>query len=61
MEAIEGFVVLLEKMSICDSCSKMPLGDPFPSQSTTSSQQLQSMVDSALPELYAAVFAANTF
>ena len=58
---MEGFEVaiatLLEKMSICEFYSgiynRVPV--PSPSQSTANSSQLQGMLDSALPELYAAV------
>ena len=64
-EAIEGFEVaiaaLLEKMSVCEFYFEIYVGAPLSSQSTVNGQKLQSMVDSALPELYAAVivFAAK--
>lgn len=55
MEAIEGFeiaiAVLLEKLSICEFYSGIYNTVPLPSNSG----QLQSMLGSALPELYAAV------
>ena len=58
-EAIEGFEVaieaLLEKMSMCEFYSEVYAGVSLSSQSAVNSQQLQSMVDLALPELYAAV------
>ena len=57
VEAIEGFEVaiaaLLEKMSICEFYSSIYSGVPLPSRSAANSLQLQ--LDSALPELYAAV------
>ena len=57
-EAIEGFEVaiaaLLEKLSICGFYSEVYAGVSL-SQSTMNSQQLQNMVDVALPDLYAAV------
>lgn len=56
MEAIEGFEMaiasLLEKMSISEFYTEIYVGVPL---STVNSQQLQGMLDSALPELYAAV------
>ena len=56
---MEGFEIaiatLLEKMSICEFYSGIYNGVSLPLQSTTNSSQLQSMLDSALPELYAAV------
>ena len=59
VEAIEGFEVaiaaLLEKMSICEFYSRIYSGVTLPSQSTVNSSQLQSMLDSTLPDLYAAV------
>ena len=59
IEAIEGFEVaiaaLLEKMSICDFYSSIYKGVPLPSLSAANSLQLESILDSALPELYAAV------
>ena len=42
-------------MSICEFYSEVYAGVSLPSQSTVNSQQLQNMVDFALPELYAAV------
>ena len=58
-EAIEGFEVaiaaLLEKMSKCEFYSEVYAGVSLPPQSTLNSQQLQNMVDVALPDLYAAV------
>lgn len=44
--------MLLEKMAICELYAEMYVG---PSQPTGNSQQLQSIVHSALPELYAVV------
>ena len=59
IEVIEGFEVaiaaLLEKMSMCEFYSSIYSGVTLPSQSTVNSSQLQSMLDSALPGLYAAV------
>lgn len=59
MEVIEGLEVaiatLLEKMSICEFYADIYAGALLPSQSTANSQQLQSIRDSALPQLYAAV------
>ena len=59
VEVIEGFEVaiaaLLEKMAMCEFYSRIYSGVTLPSQSTVNSSQLQSMVDSALPDLYAAV------
>ena len=59
IEAIEGFEVaiaaLLEKMSICEFYAGIYVGVPLASWSTTNSSRLQGMLDSALPELYAAV------
>ena len=56
IEVIEGFEVaiaaLLEKMSICEFYAGIYVGVPLPTQS---SLKLQSMLNSALPELYAAV------
>ena len=58
-EAIEGFEVaiaaLLEKISICEFYFEIYVGASLSSQSTINSQKIQSMMDSALPELYAAV------
>ena len=55
VEVIEGFEVaiaaLLEKISMCEFYAE--IHTPLPSQSTANS--LQGMLDSALPELYAAV------
>ena len=59
MEAIEGFEVaiasLLEQVAICEFYSGIYIGASLPSRSTANTLQLQSMLDSALPELYAAV------
>ena len=59
IEAIEGFEVaiaaLVEKMSICDFYSSIYKGVPLPSLSAANSLQLESILDCALPELYAAV------
>ena len=59
VEAIEGFEVaiaaLLEKVYVCEFYAGVYIGVSLCSQSIASSQQLQSMLDSALPELYAAV------
>ena len=59
VEAIEGFEVaiaaLLEKMSICEFYAGIYIRVPSPLQSQVNNLQLQSMLDSALPELYAAV------
>ena len=59
VEAIEGFevaiAVLVEKMAICEFYTGIYFGVSLPSQSTENSLHLQSMLDSALPELYAAV------
>ena len=56
VEAIEGFEVaiaaLLEKMTICEFYAGIYAGVSLPSQSTNS---LWGILDSALPELYAAV------
>ena len=56
---MEGFEVaiaaLVERMSICEFYSSIYNGVPLPSLSAASSRQLQGMLDSALPELYAAV------
>ena len=58
-EAIEGFEVaieaLLEKRSMCEFYFEVYAGVSLSSQSAVNIQQLQSMVDLALPELYAAV------
>ena len=59
VETIEGFEVavaaLLEKMSICEFYSGIYNGVSLPSQSKANYLKLQSMLDTALPELYAAV------
>ena len=59
IETIEGFEVaiaaLLEKMSICEFYTEIYIGVSLPSKSTAHSLQLQIKLDSALPELYAAV------
>ena len=59
MEGIDGFEVaiaaLMEKMSICQFYSGIYNGVSLPTRSTESSLQLQRMLDSSLPELYAAV------
>ena len=59
VEAIEGLEVtiatLLEKMSICEVYAGVYFGVPLRSQSTANSLRLQTILDSALPELYAAV------
>ena len=56
VETIEGFEVaiatILEKMSICEVYAEIYIGVQLPA---TNSLQLQSKLDSALPELYAAV------
>ena len=56
---MEGFEVaiaaLLEKMSICEFYTRIYSGVSLPSSSTANSLQPQDMLDSALPELYAAV------
>ena len=48
-------------MSICEFYAEIYVGAPLSSQSTANNLQRQSMLDSALPELYAAVivFAAK--
>ena len=59
VETIESFEIaiaaLLEKMSMCKFYSRIYIGVTLPSQSTVNSSQPQSMLDSALPDLYAAV------
>ena len=59
VEAMEGFEVaiaaLVDKMSICEFYASIYNGVSLPSLSLANSRQLQSMLDSALPELYAAV------
>lgn len=47
--------MLLEKVSICECYVRIYIGVTLPSGSTANSQQLQKMLRSALPELYAAV------
>ena len=65
LKVIEGFeeaiATLLEKMSKCEVYAGIYTGAPLPSQSTANDIRRQSMLDSALPELYAAVivFAAK--
>ena len=58
VEAIEGceiaIAVLLEKMCICELYAEVYTGVPLSSQ-PTNSRQLQRMLDSALPEFYAAI------
>ena len=62
IEAIEGLEVsiaaLLEKMTICEFYSgiyfEVPLS-PHPTAPTANSLRLKNTIDSALPELYAAV------
>lgn len=58
-ETIEGFEVavaaLLEKMSICEFYAGIYNGVSLLPQSTANHLKLQSMLDTALPELYAAV------
>ena len=55
VEAIEGIevaiAVLVEKVTICNFFAGVFMGVPL----STVDRQLQSMLDSALPELYAAV------
>ncbi|RPB18132.1 hypothetical protein L211DRAFT_196409 [Terfezia boudieri ATCC MYA-4762] len=59
VEAIEGFEVaiaaLLEKMSICEFYTGIYVGVPLTSGSAANSLQRQRILESALPELYAAV------
>ena len=59
VEVLEGFEVaiaaLLEKMSICDFYAGIYFGVPFGPQSTENSLQLRTKIETALPELYAAV------
>ena len=56
---IEGLEVaiaaLVEKMAICDFYAGIYFGVQLHSKSNEDSQQLQIILDSALPELYAAV------
>lgn len=58
-ELIEGFevviAVLLEKMSICEFYAGIFTGVDLPLRSTANNFQPQSVPDSALPELYAAL------
>ena len=58
-ELMEGFevviAVLLEKMSICEFYAGIFMGVDLPLRSTANNFQPQSMPDSALPELYAAI------
>ena len=66
VEAIAGLEVaiatLLKKMSICGFYASIYTGIPSSSWSTTNSSQFQDILDTALPELYAAVivFAVKT-
>ena len=48
-------------MSLCEFYAGIYVGVPLPSQSAANSLRLQNMLDTALPELYAAVivFAAK--
>ena len=59
VETIEGLEVsiaaLLEKLFICEFYSGIYIGVSLPLPSAANSLRLQSMLDSALPELYAAV------
>lgn len=59
VETVEGLETaistLLEKLSICEFYSRIYVGVPLPSQSTANRLRLQSKLDLALPELYAAV------
>lgn len=59
MEVIEGFEVavaaILEKMFICEFYSGIFNKVSLASESTESNSPFQSVLDSALPELYAAV------
>ena len=59
VEIIEGLEVaisaLLEKVSKCEFYTGIYIGAPLSLQSTANSLHLQSMLGSALPELYAAV------
>ena len=50
-----AIAALVEKISICDFYAGIYVGVLLPSQSTAHSLKLQSILDSALPELYAAV------
>ena len=56
---MEGFEVataaLVEKLCICEFYSEIYNGVLLPSQSTENTLQLQTKLESALPELYAAV------
>ena len=59
VEVIEGFDVaiaaLLGTISLCNFYAGIYFGVRLPAQSTANSLELESMRDSALPELYAAV------
>ena len=59
VEVIEGFEVaiaaILEKMSICEFYAGVYVGVPLLPGSTANGLQLQIMLDSALPILYAAI------
>ena len=59
VEVIEGFEVaiaaLVEKVSICEFYAGIYIGIQLPASSAGNSLQLESMLDSTLPELYAAV------
>ena len=59
MEAIEGFEVaiaaLLEQLSICEFYAGIYFGVALHLRSAANNIQLQTMLNSALPELYAAV------
>ena len=59
VEMIEGFEVaiaaLVEKMSLCDFYAEIYFEVPLGSHSTKNTLVLQSKLDYALPELYAAV------
>ena len=59
MEAVEGFEVtiamLLENLSICEFYASIYVGVELPSRSTMNSLRLENMLESAIPELYAAV------
>ena len=47
--------MLVEKIAICDFYAEIYIEIALPSRSTDNSLRLQRMLDSALPELYAAV------
>ena len=59
VEVIEGFetaiAAMLEKMTICEFYTEIYTNVSLPLQSTANSLRLQVKLDSALPELYAAV------